>query len=246
MQASLSLLMHDHKRALLLAGGGVIDLDFVAAGFEVGDGVAGFEADFEGGGGPARFAGAFGLQEKAGAAAGDVGIEADDGAGDGVDDAELRLCLFGGDGDKVAEPVFTRGDPCGILVGQNDAAAIVVVSGGGGWWQFAFDKEFFAAETAWRGLWREAMAGAWIDAGTHDASRLRGPGGVAMLVQMQHHITEDGTCAGDAGDVLHGCVVEISHPHADGEGGSEAERPVVTKGGAGAGFGGAAEGQAKG
>ena len=64
--------MHNHKRALLLAGGGVFDLDVVAAGFEVGDGVVAFEADFEGGGGPARFAGAFGLQEKAGAAAGDA------------------------------------------------------------------------------------------------------------------------------------------------------------------------------
>lgn len=86
-----SFLMHHHKRTLLLAGGGVFDFDFVAAGFEVGDGVAGFEADLEGGGGPARFAGAFSLQEEAGAAAGDVGIEADDGAGDGMCDAELEL-----------------------------------------------------------------------------------------------------------------------------------------------------------
>ena len=109
--------MHDHKRALLLAGGGVFEGDVVAAGFEVGNGVAGFEADFEGGGGPARVAGAFGLQEEAGAAAGDVGIEADDGAGDGMGDAELWLCICGGDGDEVAEPVFTRGNPRGIFAG---------------------------------------------------------------------------------------------------------------------------------
>ena len=83
--------MHDDKRALLLAGGGVFDFDFVAAGFEVGDGVIAFEADFERGGDPVRDAGAFGLQEEAGAAAGDVGIEADDGAGDGIGDAELGL-----------------------------------------------------------------------------------------------------------------------------------------------------------
>ena len=68
--------MHDDKRALLLAGGGVFDLDFVAAGFEESHRVAGFEADFEGGRGPVRGAGAFGLKEEAGAAAGDVDVSA--------------------------------------------------------------------------------------------------------------------------------------------------------------------------
>ena len=90
------------------------------------------------------------------------------------------------------------------------------------------------------------MAGAWIDACADEAGGLRGPGGIAMLVEVEHHIAEDGAGTGEAGHVLHGRVVEIADPHADGEGGGETERPVVAKGGAGAGFGGAAEGQAKG
>ena len=65
-----------------------------------------------------------------------------------------------------------------------------------------------------------------------------------LFVQVQHHVAKDRSCARDAAHVLHGRVVKIARPHADGVLRRVAHRPVVAKGGAGAGLHRAAEGQA--
>ena len=57
---------------------------------------------------------------------------------------------------------------------------------------------------------------------------------------------EDGASAGDAGDIFHGLVFEISRPDANGEFRGVADAPVIAKIRGGAGFHGAAEGQIEG
>ena len=78
----------------------------MAAGFEDGEGVIGFGAEFESFAAPTRLIRAGGLQEEAVAVVANVGIEDDDGAGD----LEAQRCgelarIFGGrgaDDDRLA------------------------------------------------------------------------------------------------------------------------------------------------
>ena len=142
-----SLLLHDHKRLRAQTARFIAQFDLMPARLEDGEGVSAFHVKFERRTVPARLIRASGLQQQTVAAVADVGIEDDDGAGDGIGDAKLRACIRFGDCDEIAEPVGAGGNPRGVFTRQDGTATGVVIAGLGHRRHLFGDEELLAAQT---------------------------------------------------------------------------------------------------